>query len=310
MKTHSFSTSFLDRVSVQRSNDHWINEQLSAESTLFIPVLDSKVLCTSLHNPRAVYLTKKDIKDLSKAGELSVFLGISDNKAIFAIDVELLKSNSILNTIGDYFDFRQVMSLLSYHEYALLALARFMIHWQSKNRFCGKCASATKSAEAGNSRICQNSDCGERYFPAMDPAIIVLVICGDCCLLGRQKRWPDLMYSTIAGFVEPGERMEDTVVREVHEETGVTVGEIEYQASQSWLMPASLMLGFTAIAKDEKIKFDTNELQDARWFTREEIKDNLQKGLLKMPGKLSIARSLIKEWFDKGDLGKLDEIET
>jgi NAD+ diphosphatase len=142
----------------------------------------------------------------------------------------------------------------------------------------------------------------------MDPAIIVLVSFGEHCLLGRQKIWPKGMYSTIAGFVEPGESIEDAVIREVNEETGVTVEKLEYQHSQPWLFPSSLMLGFTATARGDEIKIDKNELEDARWFSRKEIKDNLKKGLLKLPNKVAIAYHLIKEWFDKGDAGKLDAI--
>jgi NAD+ diphosphatase len=140
----------------------------------------------------------------------------------------------------------------------------------------------------------------------MDPAIIVIVSFEEYCLLGRQKIWPKGMYSTIAGFVEPGESIEDAVIREVEEETGVIVERLEYQHSQPWLFPSSLMLGFAATAKGNEIKIDKNELEDARWFSRKEIKDNLKKGLLRIPGKETIAYHLIEEWFDKGDAGKLD----
>ena len=117
----------------------------------------------------------------------------------------------------------------------------------------------------------------------MDPAIIVLVSSDDHCLLGRQQVWPKGMYSTLAGFFEPGESIEDAVVREVEEETGIRVKEIEYQSSQPWLFPNSLMIGFTAKAKNDKIRIAINELEDARWFSREEIRDNLNKGLMRLP---------------------------
>lgn len=200
------------------------------------------------------------------------------------------------------------MPLLNFRDSALLAIARFMINWQSRNRYCGKCGTPTKSAEAGNLRICENINCGQSHFPSMDPAIIVLVSFEEYCLLRRQKIWPKGMYSTIAGFVEPGESIEDAVIREVNEETVVIVEKLEYQHSQPWLFPRSLMLGFTATAKGNEIKIDKNELEDIRWFSRKEIKDNLKKGLLRMPGKMTIAYHLIKEWFDKGDAGKLDAI--
>jgi NAD+ diphosphatase len=310
MKQNSFSTNFLDRASLKRSNEMWINDQFKNGSARIIPVSHSKILCTSIQNPRAIYLTKNDFNDVSNARELSIFLGISDKKAYFAIDIESMKSALILNDKngGAFHDLKRVMPLLNVRDSALLGIARFMINWQSRHRYCGKCGTPTKSAEAGNLRICENTNCGQSHFPSMDPAIIVLISFGEYCLLGRQKIWPKGMYSTIAGFVEPGESIEDAVIREVKEETGIIVEKLEYQNSQSWLFPSSLMLGFTAAAKGNEIIIDKNELEDARWFSRKEIKDDMKKGLLKMPGKVAIAYHLIKEWFDKGDEGKLDAI--
>jgi NAD+ diphosphatase len=310
MKQNSFSTKFLDRASLKRSNEMWINDQFNNESARIIPVSHSKILCTSIQNPRAIYLTKNDFNDFSNARELSILLGISDKKTYFAIDIESMKSASILNNknSGEFHDFKQVMPLLNFRDSALLAIARFMINWQSRNQYCGKCGTPTKSAEAGNLRICENSNCAQSHFPSMDPAIIVLVSFDEYCLLGRQKIWPKGMYSTIAGFVEPGESIEDAVIREVNEETGVIVEKLEYQHSQPWLFPSSLMLGFTATAKGNDIKFDKDELEDARWFSRKEIKDNLKNGLLKIPSKVAIAYHLIEEWFNKGDVGKLDAL--
>jgi NAD+ diphosphatase len=310
MKQNAFSTNFLDRASLNRSNEMWINDQFNNESARIIPVCHSQILCTSTQNPRAIYLTKNDFNDFSNARESSILLGISDKKTYFTIDMESMKSASILSdkNSAEFHDLKQVMPLLNFRDSALLAIARFMINWQTRNRYCGKCGTPTKSAQAGNLRICENPNCGQNHFPSMDPAVIVLVSLGEYCLLGRQKIWPKGMYSTIAGFVEPGESIEDAVIREVNEETGVTVEKLEYQHSQPWLFPGSLMLGFTATAKGNEIKIDRNELEDARWFSRKEIKDNLKKGLLKLPSKVAIAYHLIKEWFDKGDAGRLDVI--
>jgi NAD+ diphosphatase len=310
MNQNSFSTNFLDRASLKRKDEMWINDQFNNGSARIIPVSHSKILCTSIQNPKSIYLTNNDLHDVSNARDETIFLGISDKKTYFAIDIESMKSDSILSdkNSGEFHDFKRVMPLLDFRDSVLLAIARFMINWQSRNRYCGKCGTPTKSAEAGNLRICENTNCGQNYFPSMDPAIIVLVSFDEYCLLGRQKIWPKGMYSTIAGFVEPGESIEDAVIREVKEETGVMVEKLEYQHSQPWLFPSSLMLGFTATAKGNEIKVDKNELEDARWFSRKEIKDNLKKGSLRMPGKVAIAYHLIKEWFDKGDAGKLDAI--
>ena len=181
MEQNSFSTNFLDRASLKRSNEVWINDQFNNESARIIPVSHSKILCTSIQNPRTIYLTKNDLNDFSNARELSILLGISDKKTYFAIDIESMKSASILSDTnsGKFHDFKQVMPLLNFRDSALLAIARFMINWQSRNQYCGKCGKPTKRAEAGNLRICENTNCGQSHFPSMDPAEIVLVSFGD-----------------------------------------------------------------------------------------------------------------------------------
>ena len=138
------------------------------------------------------------------------------------------------------------------------------------------------------------------------PPLRTIGKCGRAARIGRPSAFSSGFVET--DLVEPGESIEDAVIREVKEETGVIVEKLEYQHSQPWLFPSSLMLGFTATAKGKEIKVDKNELEDARWFSRKEIKDNLKKGSLRMPGKVAIAYHLIKEWFDKGDAGKLDAI--
>ncbi len=305
---NSFSTYFLDRVSFKRNDKIWINDQFKIESTRTIPIWDSKNLCMSAPNQGPIFLTPNDLHEHLNAPESSILLGISDKKTYFTVDIDSLEYASTLcdKKNGEFLDLKQVAPLFNYQDCALLALARFMITWHSKNRFCGKCGNPTRNVEAGNLRICANNQCGQNHFPSMDPAIIVLVSSGEYCLLGRQQVWPEGMYSTIAGFVEPGESIEDAVTREVEEETGIKVKEIEYQSSQPWLFPSSLMMGFTAKAKSNKIRIAKNEMEDARWFSREEIKNNLNKGLMRLPLKVSLAYNLIKEWYDKGDVGKLN----
>lgn len=308
MNHNSFSSNFLDRVSFKRSDNIWINAQFENESTRIIPVWDLKNFCMPAPDQKPIFLSPSDLHNYSNALESSILLGISDKKTYFTIDIDSQEYASTLcnKKKGEFLDLRRVVSLFNYQDGALLTLARFMINWSSNNRFCGKCGNPTTNSEAGNVRICENSQCKQSHFPSMDPAIIVLVSIGGYCLLGRQQAWPEGMYSTIAGFVEPGESIEDAVIREVEEETGIKVEEIEYQSSQPWLFPSSLMMGFTAKAKSNKIRIAENELEDARWFSREEIKDNLNKGLMRLPLKVSIAYNLIKTWYDKGDVGKLN----
>ena len=186
--------------------------------------------------------------------------------------------------------------LLAEEEAGLLGYARAMIGWRRTHRHCGRCGATTLPAKAGHVLVCTNPVCRHEQFPRLDPAIIVLVIDGDRVLLGRQASWPAGRYSTIAGFVEPGESLEDAVAREVHEETGIRVDEIEYHSSQPWPFPSSLMLGFTARAASQDIDLRDLELEDARWFTREDIVG----GTPYLPPNISISFRLIEHWFDAG----------
>jgi NAD+ diphosphatase len=199
---------------------------------------------------------------------------------------------------------RLVATLLPADEAGLLGYARAMIFWRRQNRFCGVCGASTTAARGGHVLVCTNPACRHEHFPRTDPAIIVLISDGERALLGRQAAWPAGRYSTIAGFVEPGESLEDAVAREVFEETGVQVDLIEYHSSQPWPFPSSLMLGFTAHAVTTEVRLHDQELEDARWFTRAE----LAAGYPKIPPNISISFRLIEDWFDAGGGPRLREI--
>ena len=195
-------------------------------------------------------------------------------------------------------------AVLPIDEAGLLGYARAMVSWRRRHRFCGLCGTNTVPAKSGHVLVCSAPACRHEQFPRLDPAIIVLVSEGDRALLGRQASWPVGRYSTIAGFVEPGESLEDAVAREVLEETGIEVDRIEYHSSQPWPFPASLMLGFSAHALTTEVRLRDQELEDARWFTREEIAGN---GAL-LPPRQSISYRLIEHWFDSGTNGRLRDI--
>ena len=197
-----------------------------------------------------------------------------------------------------------VAALLPADEAGLLGYARGMISWRARHRFCGTCGATTLAAKGGHVLICTNPVCKHEQFPRTDPAIIVLVSDGDRALLGRQASWPAGRYSTIAGFVEPGESLEDAVAREVFEETGIEVDQIEYHSSQPWPFPSSLMLGFTAHALTTQIQRRDDELEDAQWFTRAD----LASGRPLVPPGVSISFRLIEHWFDAGGGPKLRDI--
>ncbi len=238
-------------------------------------------------------------------------LGSLDDTVYFAIDVEEDVAETApdwLLAFGAFRDLRVVGVAIDPHVGALLAYARAMIYWQRRHRFCGDCGQPTISTEGGFVRTCTNPECRKQIFPRTDPAIIVLVQSGDRCLLARQASWPPGRYSVIAGFVEPGESLEDAVKREVREEAGIELSEVYYHSSQPWPFPSSLMVGFMATAATTEFNLIDDELEEARWLTRAQIVAEIGAGTLKLPPGLSISRRLIETWFDGGDQGKLSEV--
>jgi NAD+ diphosphatase len=225
-----------------------------------------------------------------------VFLGKSENRPYFAVDLSHLEEP--LTALGldgrvELLSLREMAALVSRPEGALLAYANGLTSWHDNHRYCGRCGNETQVTQGGHERKCRSEDCGRLHFPRTDPAVIMLVTNGNRCLLGRQPSWPPRVYSTLAGFVEPGESLEEAVAREVYEETRIEVDRVRYHSSQPWPFPSSLMLGFTAVATTDEIRFQGDELQDARWFTKPELQE--RKGV-KLPSKISIARRLIEDW--------------
>jgi NAD+ diphosphatase len=179
--------------------------------------------------------------------------------------------------------------------------AGFMVHavalaeWHAGHRFCPRCGGRLRVTDAGHVLTCEQ--CERQQFPRSDPAVIMMVTDGDRALLGRQPSWPEGRYSTLAGFVEPGESLEDAVVREVAEETGVEVTDVTYFGNQPWPFPQSLMVGFFARAVTTEVTVDGDELSDARWFSREDMKSGAEAGTLVLPSGISISRSLVEAWY-------------
>jgi len=196
----------------------------------------------------------------------------------------------------------QLMTQLSPPDLAIYGGARSLADWHARHRFCARCGSATKLVKGGWQRHCDA--CGADHFPRTDPVTIMLVEHEGKLLLGRQPRFPPKMYSALAGFVEPGETIEEAVAREIHEEAGVRVRDVQYIASQPWPFPSQLMIGCTSVADDPELTIDTTELEDARWFTRTELEAARAAGeagtdLLYFPRPFAIAHHLVTWWLDK-----------
>ena len=196
---------------------------------------------------------------------------------------------------GRFLDLRSAGVRLHPFQAGLFAYARGIAHWQARTRWCSACGAALELVALGHRAKCTNPACALEHFPRVDPAMIVIVTWQDQCLLGRQSSWSPNRWSTLAGFIEPGESLEDAVRREVFEEAGVRVGECEYHSSQPWPFPSSLMLGFTAQATDPAIKVG-RELSDARWFGVDELVRGLAERSIVLPPRLSVSHELIAHW--------------
>ena len=236
------------------------------------------------------------------------------SSACFAVDLDIEKS-ALLDCLpagAELCELPDAGVRLDPQDGALLAYARALIYWHRRHRHCGDCGSPNAIHHGGHMLECTGASCRARTFPRTDPAVIVLVelIDGPAprCLLGRSPGWPSRTYSALAGFVEPGESLEDAVVREVHEEAGVTVTDVRYRSSQPWPFPASLMLGFRARALGEAIVLDRQELEDARWFTRDELVQELEAQRIELPRRVSIAYRLVEDWFDASGDGRLEDL--
>jgi NAD+ diphosphatase len=290
-----FAGPYLDRAAHLRQDQERWAVALTDERSRAVPVWNSRNLLTEDAPPRAAYLEMSSIPQERRNYADLILLGEFAGTQYFAYDIEGIDAPSLL--AGTRFeDLRLVASLLPPEEAGLLGYARALISWRHRNRFCGSCGAGMLAAKNGHVLVCTNPACRHEQFPRLDPAIIVLVSDGDRALLGRQASWPQGRYSTIAGFVEPGESLEDAVAREVFEETGIEVDDIEYHSSQPWPFPASLMLGFTARATSTQIHLRDDELEDARWFTRAEI----ASGHPLVPPNVSISFRLIEHWFNAG----------
>lgn len=290
---NSLAGPYLDRVAEWRKDEHRLRAALADPQSLVVPVWRSRSLviqeATGLS---AQFLMATETVGNIDASEL-IFLGEFREHACFAIELAGADEPRLAGP-GQFRDLRTIAGDLPADEAGVLAYARAMVTWRERHRFCGRCGARSLPAEGGHVLRCSDATCATQSFPRIDPAIIVLIHDGERALLGRQAAWPAGWYSTIAGFVEPGESLEDAVVREVREETGVRVDAVDYHSSQPWPFPSSLMVGFLARAATTDIDIGDAELEDARWLTREQI----AAGEVALPPPHSISFRLVEEWYD------------
>ena len=243
-----------------------------------------------------------ELADLGAAREVA-FLGLDGERPLFAalLDQRAPEDQGHADLLTIDLRTLAVQAILPPSELGRLAQAKSLMYWHQRHRFCSNCGTPTAVGAAGWRREC--ASCNAQHFPRTDPVAIMLAVRGDHCLLGRQSRFPAGMYSCLAGFIEPGETLEDAVRRELFEEAGTEVGAVRYLASQPWPFPASLMIGCLAEATSDALAVDHQELEDARWFSRDETRAMLENrhphGLL-CPQPIAIANSLMKAWALEG----------
>lgn len=303
-RPNPYSGSPLDRAAHLRDDAAWLAAALADPATLWAPVWRNRNLMRGVAegHPEAEFLTGDAAAALRLAGGPWAFLGLLDGAPLFAVDASAAEDPAPLlpPALGAFTDLRAVAGLLPASDASMLAHARALMHWRNRHGFCGVCGHACEPRSAGHAMQCTNPACNTQHFPRTDPAVIMLITRGEFALLGHSKRFPILnMYSTLAGFVEPGETLEEAVRREVFEESGIRVGLVTYHSSQPWPFPASIMLGFYGEALNETIVTDPNEIDDARWFTRAQIRDHAAHGF-QVPRSDSIARRLIEDWVAAG----------
>lgn len=282
-----------DRVAERRTDPDWLETHWADDATRVLVVAGNRVLPAP--DGLAWVCPAK-----APAGT-RMLLGEHDGTAYFAVVVAAAAASD------DWVPLRTALSTLAARggtsataEASLVLHAVGLAEWLGSTHYCSRCGEPVRPQKEGHELVCGN---GHRTFPRTDPAVIMLITTGEPgddeerCLLGHQARWPEGRYSTLAGFCEPGESLEDAVRREVHEETGVRVGEVSYFGNQPWPMPASLMVGFTGRAESTAIACDGEEIADARWLTRAELRTEAEAGRLILPGNISISRSLIESWY-------------
>ncbi len=303
MHVNFYAGSGLDRSAHVRRDADWLERALHAPSTRLVPVWRSQSLVEMGDAPTPVWLDPSHLETLAGTSPMLAFMGVLDEIAHFALDISHLErpeDEAALRGAGQFVDLRNAGALLDRTSGSLLAYARGLMYWHARHRHCGVCGHPTLSEDAGHVRTCTNAACKAQHFPRTDPAVIMLVTHGDHCLLGRQKMFLPGMHSTLAGFVEPGESLEEAVAREVFEETGVRVVDVRYHSSQPWPFPGSIMLGFHARALGTALDIDTNELESASWFSRDALRASPENDTFRLPRKVSIARQLVEHWMNEG----------
>ncbi|MEO6689819.1 MAG: NAD(+) diphosphatase [Dokdonella sp.] len=294
-----FAGTALERNAELRDDIEWANAQRSDTKARFLVLGEEhpagRRALANATSDALRWLDHAEHRELAIDLPLT-YLGQDDVGPLFSLSADASFAERVAADFdGAFIDLRNAGVRLHPFQAGVFAYARAIAHWQARTRHCSACGAALELLALGHRGKCTNPACALEHFPRVDPAMIVIVNWRDQCLLGSQSSWAENRWSTLAGFIEPGESLEDAVRREVFEEAGVRVGACAYHSSQPWPFPSSLMLGFTAEATDPSITIG-RELSDARWFGVDELVGGLAEGRIVLPPRLSVSHELIAHW--------------
>jgi len=295
-----FASVRLDRLAEYRDDAAWVEQAMHSDTACFVPLWRNRCLLSdAVEGQTAVYLKPSEL-DQPGVIQPPTLLGTDGKRYFFAVSVNDRQQEEILARHAEarFVDLRRASLDMDAKHAGVLAYAKALHYWQYRHAFCGVCGSPNRLESAGHKLVCSDPECGRQSFPRIDPAIIVLVTHGDACRLGHNANWPPRRFSTLAGFVEPGESLEDAVVREVFEESLVRLKGIHYVSSQPWPFPASSMCGFFAEAESRECGA-SDEMEEVRWLTAEEMASAVTIDEIRLPPPVSIAFQLIADWYQQ-----------